>query len=151
MEVHAEEKAVQRGQLCQLSSCEWYVRCKWCRQEARFEAHLTEDEAIGMLCKWRESMVKTPRKYRYWACPTCAKWYDWHDDDEEEETKTTAESASERAPTTATTTDTVESASQEVQQLKAEVVELKAGIEMLKAEVVELKFEPKAEVRGHVA
>ena len=49
MEAHAEEGAVPPGKLCKLSSGKWYVHCKWCRQEARFEADLTEDEAIGML------------------------------------------------------------------------------------------------------
>ena len=81
-------------------------------------------------------------------------WYEddkWYDDDKKEATTATVESASELAPTTATTTDTAGSASQDVQQLKAEVVELKADIEMLEADVVELKFELKADVHRHVA
>ena len=87
-----------------------------------------------MLCKWRESMVKKPNKYRYWCCPRCAKWYEWHDDDEEEETTTTAEGDSH-----------------EMQQLKAESVELKAEIKMLKADIVELKSGLKAVIDQHVA
>ena len=79
-------------------------------------------------------MGKQPKKYRYWSCPRCAKWYEWHGDDEEEETTTTAESDSH-----------------DVQQLKAESVELKAEIEILKAEIVELKSGLKAVVDEHVA
>ena len=78
--------------------------------------------------------VKKPKKYRYWSCPRCAKWYEWHGDDEEEETTTTAEADSH-----------------DVQQLKAESVELKAEIEILKAEIVELKSGLKAVVDEHVA
>ena len=101
-----------------------------------------------MLKEWRLSMPNRQEKYRFWACPICKEWYE---DDKKEATTDTAEAASQLAPTTATTTDTAESASQEVQQLKAEVVELKAEIERLKADVVELKFELKAEVHSHVA
>ena len=149
MEAHAEEMTVPAGKLRQLSSGEWYVRCKWCDQEARSKADLTEwKEAYGMLKEWRLSMPNRQEKYRFWACPICKEWYE---DDKKEATTDTAEAASQLAPTTATTTDTAESASQEVQQLKAEVVELKAEIERLKADVVELKFELKAEVHSHVA
>ena len=82
-----------------------------------------------------------------------------HDDDDDDDSEEaweawwncTVEAASELAPTTATTTDTVGSASQEAQQLKAEVVELKTEIERLKPEVVQLKFELKAVVGQHVA
>ena len=148
MEAHAEEMTVPAGKLRQLSSGKWHVRCKWCGQEARFEADLTEDEAYGMLEKWRLSIPKRQEKYRFWACPICKEWYE---DDKIEATTDTAESASQLAPTTATTTDTAESASQEVQQLKAEVVELKAEIERLKAEVVQLKFGLKAVADQHVA
>ena len=65
-------------------------------------------------------------------CPRCATT---------ESTTATTATASQLAPTTAATTDTTETSSQEVQQLKAEVVELKAELERLKAEVVELKHE----------
>ena len=50
----------------------------------------------------------------------------------------------ELAQTTATTTDTSESASQEVQQLKAEVVRLKTMNGILEEEIAELKFALKA-------
>ena len=130
------------------SSGKWYLRCKWCDQEFRPEADLTEDEAYGMLQEWRLSMLGRQEKYRWWACPICKEWYE---DDKKEATTDTAEAASQLAPTTATRTDTAESASEEVRQLKAEVVELNAEIERLKADVVELKFELKAEVHSHVA
>ena len=50
----------------------------------------------------------------------------------------------ELAQTTATTTDTAESASQEVQQLKAEVVRLKTMNGILEEEIAEQKFALKA-------
>ena len=96
MEAHAEEVTVPAGKLRQLSSGKWYVRCKWCRQEARFEAHLTEDEAVGMLWEWRQSMLKQPTQFRFWPCPVCAKWYEddkRYEDDQEEATTATAEEA----------------------------------------------------------
>ena len=61
MEAVAGESDAQRGKLGQLSSGEWYLHCKWCSRKFRSEAHVTEDEAIGMLSKWpkwRESMTK---------------------------------------------------------------------------------------------
>ena len=115
----AETEAVQIGKLHKLPSGLWYVHCRWCEKEARFQAR-DEDEAYGMLDEWRLSMPCRPSKERFWSCPTCAEG---HQDPKP------------------TTTDTAESASQEVQQLKAEVVELKAEVERLKAEVVELKDE----------
>ena len=124
------------------------MRCKWCDQEARPEADQMEDSAYGMLEEWRLSVPNKQEEYRFWACPICKRWYE---DDKKEATTATAEAASQLLPTTATTTDTAESASQDVQQLKADVVELNAEIDRLKADVVELKFELKAEVHQHVA
>ena len=148
MDAHAEEMTVPAGKLCKLALGTWYVHCNWCNRDERFEADLTEDEAYGMLEEWRLSMPNKQDRYRFFSWPICAEWYE---DDMKEATTATAEAASQLAPTTATTTDTAESASQEVQQLKAEVVELKAEIERLKPEVVELKFELKAVVDKHIA
>ena len=148
MEAHAEEMTVPAGKLRQLSSGVWYVHCKWCEREARLEAG-DEEEAYGMLEEWRLSMPRRAEQYRFWSCPSCKEWF--KKEDKKETTTDTAEAASQLAPTTATTTDTAESASQEVQQLKAEVVQLNAELWRLKADVVELKFELKAEVHRHVA
>ena len=120
---------------------EGYVHCKACGKEAHL-GDAVEDEwhRMGPLPLSFDPLKAAPSAF--WICPKCATT---------ESTTATAASASQLAPTTATTTDTAESASQEVQQLKAEVVELKAEIERLKADVVELKFELKAEVHRHVA
>ena len=130
MDAHAEEGTVPAGKVHQLSSGKWYVRCKWCLQEARFEAHLTEEQAYGMLHAWRLSVPGKQYSQRNWSCTSCAKWYANSDD---------GDNGEETAATT-TTTATSGSVSQGVQQLKAEVVELKAEIERLEAEVAELKF-----------
>ena len=120
---------------------EGYVHCKACGKEAHL-GDAVEDEwhRMGPLPLSFDPLKAAPSAF--WICPKCATT---------ESTTATAASASQLAPTTATTTDTAESASQEVQQLKAEVVELKAEIERLKAEVVELKFELKAKVQRHKA
>ena len=143
MEAHAEEMTVPAGKLRQLSSGKWYVRCKWCDQEARPEADLTEDEAYGMLEEWRLSMPKRQEKYRFWACPICKEWYK---EDKKETTTDTAEAASSQLAHAAVT-----DAAAEADDLKSEVEQLKAEINGLKEEVVELKFELKAEVHRHVA
>ena len=137
MDAHAE------GKIYKLASGKWYVHCRWCSREERFEADLTEDQAYGMLTnhKWRLSMPGKKYAQRNWSCPACAKWFTEGNEDEHEE-ETTA---------TATTTDTAESASQEVQELKAESVALKAEIEMWKAEIVEVKSGLKAVIDQHVA
>ena len=107
---------------------EGYVHCKACGKEAHL-GDAVEDEwhRMGPL-----PLCSGPAPSAFWICPECATT---------ESTTATAASASQLAPTTATTTDTAESASEEVQQLKAEVVELKAEIERLTAEVVEPKDE----------
>ena len=117
---------------------EGYVHCKACGKEAHL-GDAVEDEwhRMGPL-PW----CSGPAPSAFWICPECATT---------ESTTATAASASQLAPTTATTTATDESASQEVQQLKAEVVQLNAELWRLKADVVELKFELKAEVHRHVA
>ena len=142
MEAHGEEMTemtVPAGKLRQLSSGKWYLRCKWCVQEFRPEADLTEDEAYGMLEEWRLSMPKRQEKYRFWACPICKEWYK---EDKKETTTDTAEAASSQLAHAAVT-----AAAAEVDDLKSEVQQLKAEINGLKAEVGELK----AEVQQHVA
>ena len=107
---------------------EGYVHCKDCKKEAELgDALQGEWHRMGPL-PW----CSGPAPSAFWICPECATT---------ESTTATAASASQLAPTTATTTDTAESASEEVRQLKAEVVELKAEIERLTAEVVEPKDE----------
>ena len=107
---------------------EGYVHCKACGKEAElWDALQGEWHRMGPL-PW----CSGPAPSAFWICPECATT---------ESTTATAASASQLAPTTATTTDTAESASEEVRQLKAEVVELKAAIERLTAEVVEPKDE----------
>ena len=114
----------------------WYVHCKHCEVDKRLNAR-NEEEAYTGLHEWRLSMPNRKYQHRNWSCPRCAEYWQ----DTTPTATDTAEAASQLAPTTATTTDTAESASQEVQQLKAEVVELKAAIERLTAEVVEPKDE----------
>ena len=71
MEAHVEEMAVPAGKLRQLSSGKWYVHCKWCDQEIRFEAR-NEDEAYGMLHGWQRSMPRREYHQRNWSYPDCA-------------------------------------------------------------------------------
>ena len=142
MEAHAEEMTemtVPAGKLRQLSSGKWYLRCKWCDQEFRPEADLTEDEAYGMLEEWRLSMPKRQEKYRFWACFICKEWYK---EDKKETTTDTAEAASSQLAHAAVT-----DAAAEADDLKSQVQQLKEEINGLKEEVGELK----AEVQQHVA
>ena len=120
---------------------EGYVHCKACGKEAHL-GDAVEDEwhRMGPLPLSFDPLKAAPSAF--WICPECATT---------ESTTATAASASQLAPTTATTTDTAGAGSQEVQRLKAEVVELKAEIERLKADVVELKFELLAGVQRHKA
>ena len=107
---------------------EGHVHCKGCQKEVELRDALQgEWHRMGPL-PW----CSGPAPSAFWICPECATT---------ESTTATAASASQLAPTTATTTDAAESAGEEVQQLKAEVVELKAEIERLTAEVVEPKDE----------
>ena len=110
---------------------EGYVHCKACGKEAHL-GDAVEDEwhRMGPLPLSFDPLKAAPSAF--WICPECATT---------ESTTATAASASQLAPTTATTTDTAESASEEVRQLRAEVVELKAAIERLTADVVEPKDE----------
>ena len=131
----AETEAVPRGKLRQLQDGGWYVHCKHCPKEVRFQAR-DEDEASGMLDEWRLSMQGRPSKFRYWSCPSCRGYWT-------EQEPTTTDAAGSAATDTAGSTDATATSLDvlmlEVQQLKEEVVELKA-------KVIELK----AEVHGHV-
>ena len=106
------------------------LKCQICeKKDADFEDLVCPacyDRINGMI--WCSCLDPSP----FWICPRCATT---------ESTTATAATASQLAPTTATTTDTAESTSQEVRQLKAEVVELNADIERLKAEAVKLKHD----------
>ena len=121
MESHAEEVTVLAGKRCKLSSGKWYLRCQSCEQEARAEADLTESQVYGMLEEWRLSMDLL------WVCPSCKE--SWGP------ITNLIQAGDELAQTTAITTNTAESASQDeyidnddVQQLKAEIVELKQNL-----------------------
>ena len=132
----AQTEAVQIGKLHQLPGGWWYVHCRWCEKEARFQAR-DEDEAYGMLDEWRLSMKGRQSKNRNWSCPSCRTWWE-----EEPTTTDTAEtaatdaagSAGQLADAAATSFDALQL---EVVALKAEVVELKAEVERLKAEAHE--------------
>ena len=100
---------------------EGYVHCKdWEKDAELGDALQGEWHRMGPL-PW----CSGPAPSAFWICPECATT---------ESTTATAASASQLAPTTATTTDTAESASEEVRQLRAQVVELKAAIERLTAD-----------------
>ena len=60
--------------LRRLATGEWYVHCKWCETETRFEAR-NEEEAYGMLHEWRLSMPRRKYHQRNWSCPRCAEWW----------------------------------------------------------------------------
>ena len=131
----AETEAVQIGKLRQLHSGEWYVHCRCCPKEARFQAR-NEDEAYGMLDEWRLSMPRRHSKFRNWSCPSCRGYWDEPEPTTTDAAGSAATDTAGSADATATSLDVLKL---EVQQLKEEVVELKA-------KVIELK----AEVHGHV-
>ena len=109
------------GKLRQLSSGNWYVRCRWCNKEIRLEAR-NEDEAYGMLHEWRLSMPRRKYHQRNWWCPRCADWWPRRVVD-------TAGSAGQLAAKRAILLPNLR---QGVQQLKAEVVELKGEVDKWK-------------------
>ena len=120
MDAHAEEMTVPAGKHRQLSSGNWYVHCRWCDEEARLEAR-NEDEAYGMLHEWRLSMPRRKYHQRNWSCPVCAKWW--------------------LMGTTPTATDTAGSAGQPAAKRAVLRPNLRQEVQLLKAEVVELKNE----------
>ena len=78
MDAVPEEMPVERGKLCQLPSGLWYVHCRWCEKEARFQARNLE-EAYGMLDEWRqywdEWQADCSDELRlYWSCPACREY-----------------------------------------------------------------------------
>ena len=119
MDAHAEERAVPAGKLRQLSSGKWYVHCRWCDEEARLEAP-NEEEAYGMLHEWRLSMPRRKYQQRNWSCPRCAEWWQG---------------------TTPTATDTLGSAGQPAAKRAILLPNLRNEVQQLKAEVVEMKGE----------
>ena len=135
----AETEAVQIGKLYQRPGGWWYVHCRWCEKEARFQAR-DEDEAYGMLDEWRLSMKGRQSKNRNWSCPSCRTWWE-----EEPTTTDTAETAATDAAGSAG--QLADAAATSLDALHLEVVELKAEVVELKAEVERLK----AEVHGHAA
>ena len=116
------------GKLYQLPGGWWYVHCRWCEKEARFQAR-NREEAYGMLEKWR---LYSDEWQADWSCPACREYWDGRE-------PTTTDTAGTAATNTAATS--FDARELEVVALKAEVVELKAEVERLKAEVVELKYE----------
>ena len=136
----AETVAVQIGKLRQLPSGEWYVHCRWCEKEARFQAR-NEDEAYGMLDEWRLSMPRRHSKFRNWSCPACREYWD------EPEPTTTDTAGTAATNTAATSFDALKAAATSFDALELEVVALKAEVVDLKAEVERLK----AEAHEHVA
>ena len=146
---------------------EWCVQCKHCEEpgsmiqiQARDEAHakLQLEEEKG----WRESMKCKPTRFRWWACPDCAKHY------EDKQTKAVnlpppppphgappAQSMRPPGPPDLPTLDAIEDTSVavvgdeqvqvgqvgQVEQLKAQVEELQVQVDELKAEVNQLNAE----------
>ena len=125
MDADSEEMPVERGKLRQLSSGKWYVHCRWCDEEARLEAP-NEEEAYGMLHEWRLSMPRRKYHQRNWSCPRCAEW--WQD-------------------TTPTATDTAGSAGQPAAKRAILLPNLRQEVEQLKVEVVQLKAAHVDEIR----
>ena len=109
------------GKLRQLPSGKWYVHCIWCDEEARLEAR-NEDEAGGMLHEWRVSMPRRKYHQRNWSCPVGAEW--WFRDT----TPTATDTAGSAGQPAAKRAILLPNLCQEVQQLKAEVVVLKARV-----------------------
>ena len=78
-----QEMDIEMGMLISIPGCagEWYVHCKHCENpnsmvqiQARDEAHAKlqlEEEK-----HWRLSMKGRPSILRFWACPTCAEFYE---------------------------------------------------------------------------
>ena len=124
MDAESEEMTVQVGKLCQLPSGLWYVHCRWCDEEARLEAP-NEEKAYGMLHEWRLSMPRRKYHQRNWSCPRCAKW--WQDT-----TPTATDTAGSAGEPAAKRAILLPNVRQEVWQLKAEIVELKAEVDKWK-------------------
>ena len=124
MDADSEEMPVERGKLRQRSSGKWYVQCRWCDKEARLEAP-NEEEAYGMLHEWRLSMPRRKYHQRNWSCPCCAKW--WQDT-----TPTATDTAGSAGEPAAKRAILLPNVRQEVWQLKAEIVELKAEVDKWK-------------------
>ena len=124
MDAESDEMRLPAGKLRELSSGLWYVHCKWCTAEARLEA-LNEDAAYGMLHGWRLSMPRRKYHQRNWSCPQCAKW--WPEKKQKE--KDAAESAGQPVAKRINLRGNLR---WQVEELKAEVIELKAEVDKWK-------------------
>ena len=78
-----------------------------------------------MLHEWRLSMPRRKYHQRNWSCPCCAKW--WQDT-----TPTATDTAGSAGEPAAKRAILLPNVRQEVQQLKAEIVELKAEVDKWK-------------------
>ena len=112
------------GKLRELSSGWWYVHCRWCDEEARLDAK-NEEEAYGMLHVWRLSMPRRKYHQRNWSCPQCAKW--WPDKRRRE-----TDAAGSAAQPAAKRINLRGNLRWQVEELKAEVIELKAELDKWK-------------------
>ena len=112
------------GKLRQLSSGLWYVHCRWCNEEACLEAP-HEEEAYGMLHEWRLSMPRRKYHQRNWSCPRCAEW--WPD-----RTPTGTDAAGSAGQPAAKRINLQGNERWQVEELKAEVIELKAEVDKWK-------------------
>ena len=100
------------------------MHCKHCDQEARLQAR-NEEDAYGMLNEWRLSMPGRRSQKRNWSCPTCAEY--WQDT-----TPTATDTAGSAGELAAKRAILLPNVRQEVWQLKAEIVELKAEVDKWK-------------------
>ena len=78
-----------------------------------------------MLHEWRLSILRRKYHQRNWSCPCCAKW--WQDT-----TPTATHTAGSAGEPAAKRAILLPNVRQEVQQLKAEIVELKAEVDKWK-------------------
>ena len=78
-----------------------------------------------MLHEWRLSILRRKYHQRNWSCPCCAKW--WQDT-----TPTATHTAGSAGEPAAKRAKLLPNVRQEVRQLKAEIVELKAEVDKWK-------------------
>ena len=138
---------------------EWCVQCKHCENPGSRIQIQARDEAQAKLQlekekHWRESMKCKPTKWRWWACPTCALYYEDND-------RTTVRAEQARPPPPPhgalpaqsmrppdppdlLNLEAIGNGSAAVggdEQLQAQVEQLQVQVDGLKAEVNQLKAE----------
>ena len=138
---------------------EWYVQCKHCENPGSRIQIQARDEAQAKLQlekekHWRESMKCKPTRFRWWACPTCALYYEDND-------RTTVRAEQARPPPPPhgalpaqsmhppdppdlLNLEAIGNGSAAVggdEQLQAQVEQLQVQVDELKAEVNQLKAE----------